>query len=1139
MKFSVVDHAQREQAINPDASFIVQAPAGSGKTGLLIQRILALLARVDEPEEVLAITFTRKAASEMRERIVQALRGALHGEPEDEYLRSTWQLARQALDQNERRDWQLLSNPARLRIQTIDATCASLVSQMPLLSHFGAIPAVTDDADDLYRRAAKNTIDELESNTAWSESIAHLLSHLDNRMEYLQRLICKMLSKREQWLRHVADPEHPDIDRHSLEAALGRLIETMLNDLQSVWPSEHNSELLEILRFSLAHQDGGESPSLVVAMTMGEDFADDQLAALPIWRTLANMLLTAEGRVRKTVNKRQGFPAKTAATSEPEQALFVEMKARMQALLQIMQDYPEAVEKLQTIRHLPDPQYSDDEWQTLQALFELLRLSAAQLELVFSETGSVDFTAMSRAAIQALGDEESPTDLALALDYRISHILVDEFQDTSQSQFELLKSLTVGWQDGDGRSLFLVGDPMQSIYLFREAEVGLFLETWQSGIGELSLQAVNLQVNFRSQAGIIDWVNSHFSCIMPAHDDMEIGAVRYVDSTAFHQALPGPACQLYPYFGKQETAEAEQICEIIEQARQQNPQGSIAILVRGRTHLLEIVRTLKEASLSYRAVEIEALSQRAVIQDLLALFGALTQPADRLAWLGILRAPWCGLDLADLHALCAVEDPRTVVELMSDTTVVESLSATGQKLLNRLAGILQQAMDNSQRRSLRDWIEGSWCMLGGPASLANDNDLEDAEVFFQLLEKIESAPLSDRSRELFRSIEKLFALPDVKADESLQIMTMHKSKGLEFDTVIMPGLGYRPANNDNDLMKWFERPRKPDANDLLMAPIRQAGAGLNRKYQLLADFEKQKSLFENGRLLYVASTRARQRLHLMGHVNYVINDDVAELRSPASASLLSALWPSVRKEYEEVFARYVDSLETVSETDTRNKHQVYAQSFRRLPLEWILPEAPDSWQQSSGLVVAEEELLEFDWASETARHVGTVVHEVLNQISTLPADDPGRCNAEAFLPRCENLLLQLGVGHADVKTATAKVITAIKNIIDDSRGQWIMDLSQQDARSEYALTGRLDDGLKHIVIDRTFIDKEGVRWIIDYKTGGHSGTGVNEFLDREKERYRQQLETYAQIVRLMDARPIRLGLYFPLLQAWREWSYDG
>jgi len=1136
MSQTVIDQQQRQLAINPQQSFIVQAPAGSGKTALLVQRVLALLSQVDEPEEILAITFTRKAASEMRERVITALQEASHPMPEGDYQQVTWQLACEALEQDKKLEWNLLANPARLRVQTIDSLCSSLVRQMPLLSNFGATPAIAEDSLQLYKKAAINTIEELESDSDWSASIEHLVTHLDNRLDYLQDLICNMLAKRDQWLRHVADPEHPCIDRESLQSALSRLMNSMLEELQSVWPSQFNDEISELLDFSVAYLNQAREQAGKVTIVIDATFPEYELSALPAWKMIADLILTLDGDVRKSINIRQGFPAKGSIDTEPEKSRVVLMKQRMLDLLTELSNFPEALEKLQTIRHLPSPLYTEDEWQTMQALFELLRLSAAQLELVFREEGCIDYTAMSRAAIAALGEADQPTDLALALDYKISHILVDEFQDTSHSQFELLKRLTAGWQSGDQRTLFLVGDPMQSIYRFREAEVGLFLEAWDNGIGEVKLDTLRLQVNFRSQAGIIDWVNQCFSQIMPSIQNMETGAVSYARSEAFHELLSGDACKFYPYYNPQTTEESEQIVDIIHHARKENPSASIAILVRGRTHLSEIVAILKQTSLSFRAVEIEMLSHRPVIQDLLAIVKALSQPADKIAWLGLLRAPWCGLDLADIHSLCSCKKDKSIAEIILDPECMMAISHDGQLRLKRMSSILHAGLDNIYRKNMRDWIEGVWFSLGGPACLDNQTDLEDAEVFFQLLEKLDNVSLSERNLELARSVDKLFALPDVNADESLQIMTIHKSKGLEFDTVILPGLGYQPSNNDSDLMKWFERPRKPHGNDLLMAPIKQTGSEINQKYRLLSDFEKQKTFYENSRLLYVAATRARQSLHMMGHVRCTFTSKGARMSKPVSGSLLYNLWPVVGQLFEASFDEYVDRREGHLAAQQVLMANTTDNQLFRLPLTWRLPDAPEPCSLSSKKIVLEEEVIEFDWAGETARHIGTVVHELLQDLShasTISID----INTQQYISKCQYLLLQHGVLQSDLEYAVDRVLESVRNCITDPRGQWILSDDHSDVHSEYSITGLSDNELQHVIIDRTFVDKNGTRWIIDYKTGAHSGADIEDYLDREVLRYSLQMQKYAKIIKQIDDRDIKLGLYFPLMRQWREWSY--
>src|SRR5690606_10540307 len=140
------DHVARARALDPAASFLVQAPAGSGKTELLTDRILALLATVNRPEEIVAITFTRKAASEMHARGLSKLPAGSGARPGTDHGRGSWELARAALARNDALGWKLLQHPARLSIRTIDSFCAGLVRGMPWLSELGGMPGIADDA---------------------------------------------------------------------------------------------------------------------------------------------------------------------------------------------------------------------------------------------------------------------------------------------------------------------------------------------------------------------------------------------------------------------------------------------------------------------------------------------------------------------------------------------------------------------------------------------------------------------------------------------------------------------------------------------------------------------------------------------------------------------------------------------------------------------------------------------------------------------------------------------------------------------------------------------------------------------------------------------------------------------------------
>ena len=180
--------------------------------------------------------------------------------------------------------------------------------------------------------------------------------------------------------------------------------------------------------------------------------------------------------------------------------------------------------------------------------------------------------------------------------------------------------------------------------------------------------------------------------------------------------------------------------------------------------------------------------------------------------------------------------------------------------------------------------------------------------------------------------------------------------------------------------------------------------------------------------------------------------------------------------------------------------------------------------------------VEFDWASETARHVGTVVHRYLQHIAEEGIARWDAARLQALQPALIAALRGTGVPASELARAGARVGEALRGVLADPRGRWILDSTHAEATSELRLSAQLDDQVVHVALDRTFVDAQGTRWIVDYKTGTHEGADLEAFLHREQERYREQLERYAQIMAALDPRPVRLALYFPLLRAWREWA---
>jgi ATP-dependent helicase/nuclease subunit A len=130
----------------------------------------------------------------------------------------------------------------------------------------------------------------------------------------------------------------------------------------------------------------------------------------------------------------------------------------------------------------------------------------------------------------------------------------------------------------------------------------------------------------------------------------------------------------------------------------------------------------------------------------------------------------------------------------------------------------------------------------------------------------------------------------------------------------------------------------------------------------------------------------------------------------------------------------------------------------------------------------------------------------------------------------------LGIPADRLSPSVERVIQALTRVLADERGRWIFDATHRDVSSELALTGVSGQQIVNIVVDRTFTDRSGVRWIVDFKTSTHQGTDVEAFLDREVIRYRAQMELYARLIGPQDDLPLRIGLYFPLLGGWREWT---
>jgi ATP-dependent exoDNAse (exonuclease V) beta subunit len=1105
------DVAARGTALDVTRSFIVQAPAGSGKTGLLIQRYLALLACVEHPERILAMTFTRKAAAEMQERILQSLRAAQSdGEPATEHASLTRRLAREALRRDAAYGWNLVSHPARLRVQTIDALCAALMRQAPLTAKLGALPELIERAEGLHIAAAR---EELAQASAEDPAWRRVLDHLDNDGDAAVALLAGMLGKRDQWLRHLVTWDQVAM-RAACEQALAGETEGELAALRLLFPRHTTKGLLTLAGFA-ARNLGAEHAHTLAACGASRELPPASADALPRWRALADWLLTLQGELRKQVGAKQGFPPNNGSAAASKQA--------MQALLAELSDVPGIAPALDQVRRLPPPRYEDAAWDFIAALLEVLPRTVARLRTVFGREGVIDFPEATLIALDALGSADAPSDLLLNLDLRVEHLLIDEFQDTSLAQYQLIERISAGWTAGDGRTLFAVGDPMQSIYRFREAEVRLFIEAQETRcIGGVKIEPVTLARNFRSRPALVEWVNRVFPQVLSPRNDPLRGAVAFSES---HAACgPGEGTAVTIELREDPRGEAELVVGHVRSALGSGAR-SIAILVRKRLDLDELLPALRAADIAYAAVEIDRMSERQAILDLVSLTRAIVQPDDRLSWFSLLRAPWCGLTLADLFAVDRAD--ASFPELIADGAELSDLSADGRARLERFAQILRPLFDGRGRSSLLRSVRGAWLALGGPACGAESIDLAAADRFFDLLAAHSRGADLAQWEAFVDSLANLYAEPEGSLNTPVQIMTLHRAKGLEFDVVVMPGLGRGSKPSDEELLLWRERPA-----GLLLAPMRSRtpGRSKNEVYEYLRSLAADEEKAELGRLLYVGCTRAKQRLHLSG-VGEIDTRALPAMqwKKPQGGTALEALWQAVKPDVAPPAARAVAA--ALPAAPSRSV------PLLRLPLNWRLPAPPAALPATTDIDVGvPAEPIAFDWVREIARSIGTITHGILLEMAEDGLAAWNEQRVDALASRVGREFAAWGFTTAETRAGSAEVLAALRTTLADTRGRWLFDPAHAEAASEYALTGVRADEVSHVVLDRTFVDSEGVRWIVDFKLSRHEGSDREAFLDSEKERYHEQLENYARLMRGIESRKIRLGLYFPLLNGWREWE---
>lgn len=1090
----IKDLDTRAKAIDPAYSFIVQAPAGSGKTELLMQRILTLLLTVQEPEEVMALTFTKKAVEEMRVRVIHTLQAAKDNTPvTSEHQQKSRELAQAVLAHDAKHQWQLLASPHRLNISTIDALCLKICQGAPQETLLPLDVSPLDNATEVYKQAIQAIFNHPKESHL-NADLQTLLLHCDNQYPTIERLLCQLIAQREQWLPLVMPFVHqPEQLKHACEQVIVNILQSHLNEILIQLPEAYLSYLWDSVVFSKQQCDANTTWQAL------DNLLDDDPDNFSAWLYAANLLLTKDGSWKSTrsINKTWGFTKDT-----PE-----EKKACQQLLENLSNlDNADALrEALHALRSTPSLHYNEESWDILKACLMCLPDVVAQCHLLFQSIGQCDYVELNLAACRVL-DHEAASQKALVLNHKISHILVDECQDTSLSQARLLTLLTQHWDSSEHKTLFFVGDPMQSIYRFRQAEVSLFHQWQTHGLGHIALEPLQLTSNFRSEEAVVHWFNQQFIDIFPADYSAQSGGIPYAMATAVKPSLQASPVEAVIIADGDQQDEAAHIAKTIKNI--QSTEKNIAILLQKRSQALAIIEALKKNNIAFEANDIEPLINNSLALDWLMCLRALCNFDDRIAWSALLRSPICGAKLEELYHLNNNAEKNGFLDALDN-----SKDASIQAFKQRLKHLLQITAD----MQLWHLLQTAWQTLG-----FNDYYHQPGnQIIFQqcqnLLKSLDWHRHTFDRDALMELLEITYCESTVSAN--VKLMTIHKSKGLEFDDVFIPGLQIKSRPEDKSLITWQTILLEDQPAQFCIAPLASKEQKQEKVYDYCRLIEKQKLTEERKRLFYVACTRAKSKLYLSAILPVKDEaDTISEQFQPNKGSFVQMLWPFICQHAEVIEPCTENQTEThqlpqlVQPTEAWLQKKQTNHTTRKdtpLPNNQVTPHLQNLCKQTH------------------ARHFGDALHALCEKISEHALE----ANFEKAIETIANTFQSALENKASLIT---KLNQALQTMQQDPKAQWIFK-AHQDAHNEWTILEKQNFSIKKHIIDRSFVDND-TRWIIDFKSATpHANETAEQFLQSQIQQYQKQLQRYRNCLQqLGEQHPIQCALYFPMCSLWIE-----
>ncbi|QLH74482.1 MAG: UvrD-helicase domain-containing protein [Methanomassiliicoccales archaeon] len=819
--------AQR-RALDIDRSLCVSAGAGAGKTKVLVDRYIRLLEEGASISQILALTFTEKAAAEMKERV------------------------RRALAERSGDEWGgRLEDFNWCNISTFHSFCAELIRQRPLESGISPRFTVLDEVSTgLVREEAFQALIRGHGTEGISDRLVRALTLYESwglwhRLRYLYGKRAEM----EDWIDAHRDPERLKRWHDGLYDDMRRSIIVGLRTDAALWGA-----IRTLARLSASHSGTGDagqrflldaSPFLDILLKGGTD--DEIIAALQGLRDLKRI---------PNMGSKNYFTAKEK--KDLNDALDL-LKERLEALrFEMLSSCDEDMRR----RSL----------ESIEDLLAIYDVYSNKMEELKRERNAIDFEDMVRTVRRLVRDDER---MLHELRERFRYLLVDEFQDTDPVQAFIVWAV-VG--DDPKDRLFIVGDPKQSIYGFRNADVVMFQRAKGRLLEKDPDASVHLDVNFRSSPQVVRFVNHVFSRIMDReereyqfrYEEMRFSEERKDDKGSVELLLSGPkqeglseaemvACRIGQLLASEEKmVYLDKEGKRLLAGRRPGP-DDIAILLRSRTHLKLYEKALRDRGIPYHVHKGIGFFDRQEVLDIYNILRFLADTSDDVALYGVLRSPYFGFSDEELYWVCRADGPDIWHRLRS--------MAESNERCKRAVQALTSWIQRSGRVPVADLLRhiqvtsGIYAVYGAQANgrqmLSNIEKLNAMLMEGEaVITPHQAVDWMDKARSL-ASLEGEAPMEAIEMD-AVKIMTVHAAKGLEFPIVVVPEMG------------GSNRGRAPDV--LFDEKVGLGIKVLDEGYELEADLAygmiseelEAKEAEESKRLLYVAMTRARDHLILSG-----------------------------------------------------------------------------------------------------------------------------------------------------------------------------------------------------------------------------------------------------------------------------------